>query len=205
MEVVELHRRTIEEFLRAVRSVHSDAWPGPTPCPDWDLRALVNHVVAEDRWTVPLCRGATLEEVGDSLDGDLLGTDPVAAAEEAADAAKAAVAQAVPTRRQVHLSYGDEDIEEYVYQLCADHLVHGWDVAIAAGADTRLDPEAVTAVAGWYADREKRYRHAGVVGPPTPGAYDHPQDQLLAAFGRDPLWSPQEYSDKIGDADKSPP
>src|SRR5512135_1782247 len=60
MEVVELHRRTIEEFLQAVRSIHSDAWPGPTPCTDWDLRALVNHVVAEDRWTVPLCRGATL-------------------------------------------------------------------------------------------------------------------------------------------------
>lgn len=190
MDVVELHRRTTEEFLRAVRSVHSGAWSVPTPCADWDLRALVNHVVGEDRWTVPLCRGATIEEVGDGLDGDLLGADPVAAAEDAAAAAEAAVAQAMPVGRRVHLSYGDEEVEEYAYQLCADHLVHGWDVAAAAGADTRLDPEAVVAVAGWYADREDIYRRAGVVGPRTPGSYDDPQDQLLAGFGRDPRWSP---------------
>lgn len=190
MDVVELHRRTLEEFLRAVRSVHSDLWPDPTPCADWDLRALVNHVVGEDRWTAPLCRGATIEEVGDSLDGDLLGPDPVQAAEEAAAAAQAAVAQAVPIGRRVHLSYGDENIEEYVYQLSADHLVHGWDVAVVASADRRLDPDAVVAVAGWYDGREEIYRKAGAVGPRAPGSYDHPQDRLLAAFGRDPGWTP---------------
>ena len=40
------------------------------------MRDLVNHVVGEDRWTVPLVEGRTIADVGSSLDGDLLGDDP---------------------------------------------------------------------------------------------------------------------------------
>ena len=52
-------------------------------------------------------------------------------------------------------------MDEYVHQLAADHLVHGWDLAVATGGDTRLDPALVAEVAGWYADREDLYRQAG--------------------------------------------
>ena len=88
----------------------------------------------------------------------------------------------------VHLSYGDEDIAEYVHQLAADHLIHAWDVAAATGGDTVLDPELVAAVATWFADREQLYRGAGVIGERFESGSDDPSDRLIAAFGRDPRW-----------------
>jgi hypothetical protein len=88
----------------------------------------------------------------------------------------------------VHLSYGEEQLDEYLLQLAADHLVHGWDLAVATGADATLDPELVDAVAGWYADREELYRSAGIIGERAESG-DDAQSQLIAAFGRDPRWS----------------
>jgi uncharacterized protein (TIGR03086 family) len=153
------------------------------------VRELVNHVVGEDLWTVPLVEGATIEEVGDRLDGDVLGDEPVASAKEAADQALAAVARRLPSGGTVQLSYGEEQLDEYLYQLAADHLVHAWDLAAATGADRALDPELVDAVAGWFAQREEIYRSVGVVGPRQLEGGPDAQSRLIAAFGRDPAWS----------------
>ena len=71
-------------------------WSAPTDCPDWDVRALVQHVVNEQRWVRPLADGATIEEVGASLDGDLLGDDPKGAARAAAAEAAHAVDERAP-------------------------------------------------------------------------------------------------------------
>ena len=185
MDVVELHNRTVNGFVRLVNEVGPDQWSAPTPCSDWDVRALVNHVIGEERWTVPLMEGKTIADVGDSLDGDLLGDDPVTAAFAAARAAQEAAGAPIS---KVHLSYGDEDPSEYLRQLAADHLVHGWDLAAAIGAEPRLDPELVDEVATWYAEREEIYRSVGAVADPVEGFTD-PADQLIGAFGRDPHWS----------------
>jgi len=193
MHVTDLHRRSVEAFTALVESVGDEAWAGPTPCSDWDVRALVNHVVNEDLWTVPLMEGATIEEVGSRFDGDLLGTSPAAVARAAGDTATIAAASGIVGGRVVHLSFGDTPAEEYAYQLAADHVIHGWDLAAATGADRALDPELVTALAAWFTDREELYRGAGAIGPRPDGdaaASDDPQDRLLAAFGRDPGWSP---------------
>src|ERR671911_280522 len=91
MDVTDLHQRTVAEFVSRLDTV-GDKWSAPTPCSDWDVRALVNHIAYEDLWTVPLMEGATIAEVGDRFEGDLLGDDPVAAARAAADAATIAAA-----------------------------------------------------------------------------------------------------------------
>ena len=75
------------------------------------------------------------------------------------------VAETLPSNGTVHLSYGEEKMDEYVHQLAADHLIHGWDLAVATGGDPRLDPALVHEVAAWFADREDLYRQAGIVGP----------------------------------------
>ena len=127
--------------------------------------------------------------MGDSLDGDLLGDDPIRSALAAASEATLAVAASLSAGGTVHLSHGDEKIEEYVHQLAADHLVHGWDLAVATDGDKRLDPAVVTEVATWFADREELYRTAGAVGPRT-ASHGDAQGNLLADFGRDPGWGP---------------
>lgn len=191
MDVITLHGRCVAEFVARVATVPADRWKGRTPCAEWNAHELVNHVVGEDRWTVPLLEGATIADVGTEFDGDLLGHDPAASARRAADEAVAMVAEVVPAGGRVHLSYGDEDVVEYVHQLAADHLIHAWDLAAATDGDTALDPDLVAAVAEWFSDREELYRGAGAIGPRVDGAFDDdPRAALLAAFGRDPKWTP---------------
>ena len=196
MDLETLYRRTMESWTDRILAVGPEQWAHTTPCLKWDVRALVNHVVGEDLWTEPLVHGATIEEVGDRFDGDLLGSDPREAALDAAERASRAVAEAMPKGNKVHLSYGDEDPDEYVRQLVADQLVHGWDLAVAIGADTKFDPELVHEVAAWFTDREDLYRAGGAIASRPGEVSADPQDQLLVAFGRDPRWRPP---DGLGD------
>ena len=176
-------------WRRTVESVGPEDWDAPTPCSEWNVRDLVNHVVGEDRWTGPLMESRAIADVGDALDGDLLGDDPKASARTAADEAEAAVAKHLPADPVVHLSYGDEKATEYVAQLVADHLIHSWDLAAAVDADRELDPTLVDEVGRWFADREEMYRSGGVVAERPDVPADTPQDRLLVAGGRDPHWS----------------
>lgn len=190
MDVVQMHTRAVELFLDRVRTVPDGAWARPTPCADWDVRTLVNHVVGEERWVVPLLEGKTIEQVGATLDGDLLGELPGQAAEEAGKAAAAAFAEPGAADRVVHLSFGDTPAEEYAMQLIADHLVHGWDLAVATGGETTLDPTLIGVVASWFAEREALYRGAGAIAERVDVGPDaSAQDRLLGTFGRDPRWS----------------
>jgi uncharacterized protein (TIGR03086 family) len=190
-DVVALHARAVERFLTHVRAVPGGAWDARTPCGDWTVRDLVHHVVAEERWTVLLLDGATIEQVGDSLDGDLLGPRPKDAAVRAGTEAVAAVAVPGALNRMVHLSFGDTSAEDYAWQLFADHLVHGWDLAAATGRSTALEEDLVDACARWWAGSEDAYRRAGAVGQRVAVGPDvSRQDLLLSAFGRDPAWRP---------------
>jgi len=189
MDLNTLYHRTVESWADRVNEVRADQWEAPTPCRAWTVRDLTNHVTGEDLWTNPLMRGSTIEEVGDRFDGDLLGEDPIRASLAAARDAIRTVADVLPSGGTVHLSYGEEQMEEYVHQLAADHLVHGWDLAVATGGDPRLDPSLVHEVATWFADREELYRAGGVIGPRS-APTGEPQGDFLAAFGRDPHWGP---------------
>ncbi|MEH0938924.1 TIGR03086 family metal-binding protein [Micromonospora psammae] len=191
MDLLEAYRRSLTEFTDRVEQVAPAQWSDPTPCPDWDVRTLVNHVVTEDRWTVPLLAGRTIAEVGDRFDGDQLGDDPAEAARQAAGQAEVAANHPGALDRTVHLSAGETPAAEYLHQLLAEHLVHGWDLAVAIGADPRLDADAVDVCARWFAGRISDYQQADLVrtGVHAPADAD-PQDRLIAAFGRDPDWAP---------------
>jgi uncharacterized protein (TIGR03086 family) len=187
MTLVALYTRAVDSFVDKVNGVRPDQWTLPTPCADWDVRQLVNHVVSEQLWSAPMFQGATIADVGDRFDGDLLGEDPRATADGAGQTAKQAVLADGAMGTTVHLSFGDTPADEYVTQLLADHIIHGWDLAVAIDADRTIDSDAVAFLTTWFADREQIYRRAGAVGPrfevPV-GASD--QDRLVGAFGRDP-------------------
>ena len=182
-----LYATALDGCSRRVAGVGPDDWHRPTPCADWDVRALVAHLVDENRWVPPLLAGRTIADVGDELSGDPLGADPQAAWEASASDAGEAVARPGALDVTTHLSFGDVPGREYVMQLTADLLVHGWDLARATDGDERLDAAVVDGVAAWFDTMEEAYRSAGAIGPAVAlpeGA--PPQDQLLARFGRDP-------------------
>ena len=185
MDVVELFGRSCREFDRRVDHVDADQWAMGTPCSDWDVRALVNHVTVEDLWVRPLLQGATIAEVGDRFDGDQLGDDPKATWRTAQDDAVRAVGDLPSVEATVHLSSGEFPASFYLSQLIFDHVVHAWDLATAIGADTRLDPELVDFSVDEFAAQEDFYRASGAIAarPDIPAGAD-PQTRLLAMFGR---------------------
>ena len=92
---------------------------------------------------MPLMNGRTIEDVGDSLDGDLLGDDPVGTGTALCRRGRHRRSPSGCRRAEpVHLSYGEESGEEYVRQLAADHLIHAWDLAAATGGDRSPRPRA---------------------------------------------------------------
>lgn len=184
-DLVELYRRAVDEFGGRVQAVTPEQWHLETPCADWDVRQLVNHVLGENAWLVPLLAGSTIDEVGDRLNGDLLGDDPVAAWANAAAAATAAAEGEGVLDRVVHVSFGDIPGREYLSQVTTDHVIHSWDLARAVGGDERLDPELVEFANGYLEPQAEQWRAAGAFGArvdvsPAAGA----QERLLALTGR---------------------
>ncbi|RIV35570.1 TIGR03086 family metal-binding protein [Micromonospora radicis] len=191
MDLLETYRRSVAEFTDRVGQVDPAQWSAPTPCAEWNVRTLVNHVVGEDRWSVALLAGRTIAEVGDRYDGDQLGADPAEAARDAAAQAELAANRPGALDGTVHLSAGDTPAEEYLRQLIAEHLVHGWDLAVAIGADPGLDPGAVAECARWFSGQVDSYQRNGLVRPEVDvSTAAGEQDRLIAAFGRDPDWAP---------------
>jgi uncharacterized protein (TIGR03086 family) len=185
MDVPGLYERAQDAFGRTVHGVAEGQWSAGTPCTDWDVRTLVNHVIGEIKWAVPLFAGRTIAEVGDQFDGDLLGARPVDAWDAAAPAAVQAVRETGAMDRTVHLSFGDFPGSEYAMQLIADLVVHGWDLATATGQDATIDAELVEVVGNWFSGVAAGYREAGAVAPaPAVSPDANAQTVLLAEFGR---------------------
>ncbi|MFD0819637.1 TIGR03086 family metal-binding protein, partial [Micromonospora zhanjiangensis] len=191
MDPLELYRRSLNEFTARATQVSSDLWSAPTPCTDWSVYDLISHVVSEDRWTARLIAGATIEEVGDELDGDLVGSDPAGAAMAAAAATDLAMSEPGALDRTVRLSAGPTPAVEYLRQLMTEHLVHAWDLAVAIRADPRLDAEVVHEASCWFVDRMRLYQEGNLIRPgiDVPAGAGE-QDRLIASFGRDPGWRP---------------
>lgn len=184
-DLATLHRRAVDRFGDLVRAVGPEQWASPTPCTEWTVRDLVNHVTGENLWMPPLMAGAQVADVGDRFDGDVLGDDPPAAWDAAATQALASLDAPDVLTRTVHLSFGDAPADEYLRQVLADHVVHAWDLAQAIDAGDDLDDALVTACAAWFDTVEDDYRRMGAIGPRDTVAVDaDAQQRLLARFGR---------------------
>jgi uncharacterized protein (TIGR03086 family) len=179
-----LNARGLDDFGNLVRQVRDDQWHAPTPCPDWDVRALVNHVTVEQLWAPDVIGGRTVEQVGDKYAGDQLGTDPVAAWTAAAAAARTAFSAKDALLGRVHLSYGDAAASHYCGEMTVDLVVHAWDLARAIGADERRDSELV----GYALEQgEARGDQSATGFFDAPVAVSPDADQLtrmLALYGR---------------------
>jgi uncharacterized protein (TIGR03086 family) len=205
-DVIALYRRAVDEFGARVRMVAGEQWDQPTPAAEWNVRALVNHVLNENQWVPPLLEGLTIEEVGDRFEGDQLGDDPYGAWTDVAVAAVAACRDDDVPVRPVHVSFGDITGEDYLAQVTTDHVVHTWDLARAIGGDEHLDPELVDFAYGYIAPQAEDWRAAGAFGPAVkvPAGADR-MTELLALTGRDPLGTGELADVAPGDDDTGVP
>ena len=87
--IAQLHRRALEETRSVVAGIDRVQWTDASPCDGWDVQALLNHLVSGNLWAAELGSGRTIEEVGDRLDGDVLGDNALAAYDTSAEAAAA--------------------------------------------------------------------------------------------------------------------
>lgn len=129
--------------------------------------------------------GRTVADVGDAFDGDVLGDDPVAVWDRAADGARRAFEAPGALERTVNLSYGDSVAAAYCAQMVADAVVHAWDLSRAIGADERLPARLVEFTRGEVGPYAKDLSQSGLFAAPVETAPDaDPQARLLALLGR---------------------
>lgn len=180
------HAKAMQEFDRRVRSIGADQWRSPTPCAEWTVHDLVNHLVNEQLWVPELLAGSTMDQVGDRFDGDQLGADPKARWNATATAARAAWVEPGATERRVHLSFGESDASEYGWQMTLDLGVHAWDLAAAIGVDDTIDPALADTLYETWGERIREFAGLGIFGTPLgTAAGTDPQTALLAVAGRD--------------------
>jgi uncharacterized protein (TIGR03086 family) len=166
-----------------VHAIREDQWASPTPCNEWDVKALVGHLITEVAWVPPLVGGRSVAEVGDELSGDLTGDDPVASWDRYAPASIATVTEPGAMERTVRLTKRELPASEYTTEVFVDLLIHGWDLARAIGADETLDPESVGLVFQQMKLHESELNGSASSAPTSrcPRAPDL-QTQLLAVF-----------------------
>ncbi len=180
------HTEALSLFSDRVHAVQKEQWDDPTPCTDWSVRDLVNHLTAEQLWVPDLVTdGAGIEDVGDAYGGDVLGAHPRRSWDAAARGAREAFAEPGALERTVRLSYGETPAVAYCGQMITDLVVHAWDLSRAIGAPEQLPDalvafalEEVTPYAAELAD-------TGLFAPPIePPPGDSHQARLLALLGR---------------------
>ncbi len=179
------------EFESRLRQITSDQWQLPTPCPDWDVRALVNHVLLGTRMSVHVLSGMPRTEVISHLDDDLMAgaTDPVADFVELADQMVAGFSGSGGLDGMVEHPAGDFPRQMFCGFRVADGACHAWDLARAIGADETLDVELVQFLWDDAQPQRDMIAATGMFGEGASGALgdDAPlQTRYLDLMGRRP-------------------
>jgi uncharacterized protein (TIGR03086 family) len=186
IHAIDFFRRASQGADDRIRAIQTDQWGSSTPCSEWDVRALVNHLVYEDMRAPLVLEGKTADEIGDQFEGELVGDDPLDAWERARQGVIDAASE-TPMDRTVHLFFGDVPAASYLNQLAQGHLIHSWDIARAIGADERLDEELVSWTYTAMKPQEEMLGQSGVFSSaiePASGADE--QTKLLNLTGRRP-------------------
>ena len=182
-------KRACASTDRFVASVTRDQLVLPTPCAEWNARALLNHLVG----TLALHRALMTDTApalnmapGGLPDVDVLGADPVAAYRTGVEGVLAvtdddALARTHPT------PLGDMPGAALSGFSTLDVLVHGWDLARATGQDATLDADLAEQLLAFARQAITDDMRAPRIGPEVAVAADaRATDRLVAFMGRTP-------------------
>jgi uncharacterized protein (TIGR03086 family) len=183
-----------EGFARRLRAVRPGQWASPTPCPEWTVCDLVNHMARGNLNYALLAHGGSGEEFLQLRDADALGTDPVAAFGQSTERFLAAFGEPGALDRVADYPLGAASGRQLVSIRVTDSLVHTWDLSRAADLNDKLDPDLVEWVLASLASTfdgiaespvADGTTHRFFAAPPAAGpATTAPQDRLLHIMGR---------------------
>jgi uncharacterized protein (TIGR03086 family) len=172
--------------VAVVRAVSDDQLSRPTPCPDYSVRDLLNHLYDV---VVNFQAHAARQEVDWSAKTDHLTEgwrDRFAAEADRLIEAWADPAALEGDSPGMGLPQGTVGEMALI-----DLVVHGWDLARATGQPFDVAPEVLAATHGFMDRMSETGRQMGAFGAPVPttGAATE-LDRLLGRTGRDPEWAP---------------
>jgi uncharacterized protein (TIGR03086 family) len=179
-----------------VAHVTDDQLGEPTPCPDYTLGDLLDHVGG---LSLAFTAAATKETAalagqGPSADASRLGDDWRTRIPR--ELAELANAWRDPNAWTGMTQAGGIDLPGEIAGLVAldEVVIHGWDVARASGQPFDPNPAVLEAVHGFVAQFSgpgQEDSRAGLFGPEVPVAADRPLlDRVIGMAGRDPDWAP---------------
>jgi uncharacterized protein (TIGR03086 family) len=190
MEIFEALDAAHSEFERRLVLVGVDQWGTPTPCAEWDVRALVNHVVGGARFQVQLLLGATFDEARSAAVGSVgsPGRDPTEDYRNEIRVLRAAFHEPGALDVVCHHRIGDMPGAQLLRLRVFDVSVHAWDLARAISADQQLPDELLAIAWDHVRARGSTLQANGVFAAPT-GPTDAAvalQTRILHATGRTP-------------------
>ena len=158
-----------------------------TPCTDWDLRTLLNHMIL---WT---SYSAERRAYGESVAEELMSKD-FTAEPGYAQAYQAQLAKAVHAWSKPEAWAGDRNVmgsatpaADIAAMLIAEMVLHGWDIAKATGQDYHCDDAVARNVLKTVEAQGELFRQyqgfAAIVPVPDDATAF---DRALALSGRDP-------------------
>ena len=171
---------------RMIAAVTPGHMGDPTPCSEWDVRALLNHVTGVvTRFGAFAARS---QPPGDAQT-EWIGNDPAGAFDLAAKTTLTGWSQTGALEGSCSLPIGEVPAHVAAGINFVDTLVHGWDLAKALGVDPTLDPAMAAAameICRMVINDDLRGpgKGFGPVVTVAPGAT--PTDELVAFLGRQP-------------------
>lgn len=195
-QVLALEQAT-REMTRLLQGLDDDQLGAPTPCPDYLLGDLLDHVGGLSQAFAAAARkdlGPTSQ--APSADASRLGPDWRSRIPEHLATLSAAWRDADAWQGMTRA--GGVDLPgEVAYTVAVNEVVvHGWDVARASGQVPEHGPEALAASMDFVTAMSQPGEEAGregLFGPVVPVPDEAPlMHRIVGLAGRDPSWTPRE-------------
>jgi len=184
MDSLDLLQRTVAETDRLVQALDDEQLAIQTPCADWKVRDLINHITGgSTMFAISAEQGSVPDdEIGRLMGGDVLGDDFKGAWKAASTRALAAFELPGVMDKMVKLPFGEMPAGVALNIAVFDVATHACDLATCTGqsiTDTGLLEDAL-AMGKQMITAD--FRQPGVFDAEQPCPDDAPVQQRLLAF-----------------------
>jgi len=162
-----------------ISNIQADQWSAPTPCAEWTVRQVVNHLIGMNRVFTALLTG---QPPPPRPPADHVEEDPLGAYRESAAALLAAFGRPGVLERTYRGPLGTATGAERLQIRLYDLLAHGWDLAQATGQPAGLPEDLAEQSLAFARTQLTEPARPGRFGPAQTAAEAAPAIERLAAF-----------------------